>query len=76
MTPSSVMINASTAAEAQPLQIEDQEHVERGEEHADLERNAEEQVEADGRADDLGEVRGDDGELGEQPQRDRRPAAG
>ena len=51
-------------AEAKALQIEDEENVERGQQHADLERNAEKQIEADGRADDFGDVGGDDGDLG------------
>ena len=61
-------------AEAEPLQVEDQEHVERGQQHADLEGNAEQQIEADGRADHLGDVGGDDGDLGRSPQRIGRPA--
>ena len=52
-------------AEALVLEIEDQEHVERGDEDADLERNAEDQVEADRGADHLGEVGGDDRDFGE-----------
>ena len=55
-------------AEANVLQIKDEEHVERRDEHADLERNAEQQVEADRRADHFGEVGGADGDLGQQPK--------
>ena len=61
-------------AKAQPLQIKDQEHVERGEHDADFERDAEQQVEADGRADHLGNVGGDDGDLGGEPERIGGPA--
>ena len=59
-------------AEAVLLQEEDDEHVERREAHAPDERQAEEQVEGDGGADDLGEVAGGDGDLAEQPEHDRR----
>ena len=55
-------------AEAEVLQIEDEEHVERGDEHAELERNAEQQIEPDRGADHLGEVGGADGDLGQHPQ--------
>jgi hypothetical protein len=55
-------------AEAEPLQIEDQEHVQRGDDHADFKRNAEDEIEADGRADHLGDVSRDDGDFGEEPQ--------
>ena len=61
-------------AEAQTLQVEDEEHVERGQQHADLEGNVEQQVEPDGRADHLGDVGGDDGELRRRPQRIGGPA--
>ena len=63
-------------AEAELLHPQDEEHVERGEDDADLERNAEQQIEADRRADHLGEVGGADGELGEHPERIGRPSAG
>ena len=69
MTPSSAMIEGLDPAEAELLQPQDQEHVERGEDDADLERNAEQQIEADRRADHLGEVGGADGELGQHPER-------
>ena len=55
-------------AEAEVLQIEDEEHVERRDEHADLERNAEQQIESDRRADHLGKIGGADGDLRQQPQ--------
>ena len=57
-------------AEAAVLQEEDDEHVERREADAPDERQAEEQVEGDGGADDLGEVAGGDGDLAEEPQDD------
>ena len=41
---------------------------------ADLERDSEEQLETDGRADDLGEVGRTDGKLGQQPQGPRDPS--
>ena len=40
----------------------------RGDDDADLERDAEQEVEADRRADHLGEVGGDDRDLGEEPE--------
>ena len=43
-------------AEAVLLQVQDDEHVERGEEDADDDREAEQQVERDGGAEDLGEI--------------------
>ncbi len=55
-------------AEAQVLQIENEKNVERRDEHADLEWNAEQQIEADGRADHLGEIGGADGYLRHHPQ--------
>ena len=76
MTPSSVTMKASTQRKPSVLQPQDQEHVERGDDHADLERNAEQQIEADRGADHLGEVGGADGDLGEQPQRPGRPQRG
>ena len=54
-------------SKAERLQREDEKHVERGDQNADLERNAEQQIEADGRADDLGKVGGADGDFGQQP---------
>ena len=57
--------------EAEVLQPEDEEHVERGDQHADLERNSEQKVEADRGADDLGEVGRADRDLGHDPQRIR-----
>ncbi len=41
-------------AEAYVLEVEDQEDIESGDEYADLERNAEQKIEADGGADDFG----------------------
>ncbi len=55
-------------AESELLQIEDQEDVERRDDDAELERNAEDQVEPDRRADHLGDVGGDDRDLGQEPQ--------
>ena len=55
--------------EAELLHPQDQKHVERGEQHADLERNAEQEIEPDRRADHLGQIGGADGELGERPER-------
>ena len=61
-------------AKAAVLQVEDDEHVERGETDAPDKRQAEQQVERDGRADDLSEIAGGDGDLAEQPQQDGGPA--
>ena len=55
-------------AEALVLQIEHEEDVERGDDDAVFEGDAEEEVEADRGADHLGEVGRDDGELGEHPE--------
>ncbi len=41
ITPSSVMIERLDPAKAERLEIEDQEHVQRRDDHADLQRNAE-----------------------------------
>ena len=57
-------------AEAAVLQEQHDEHVERREDDAPDERQAEEQVERDGGADDLGEVAGGDGDLAEHPEDD------
>ncbi len=56
-------------AEAELLQIEDEEDVERRDQHAEFERNAEDQVEADRRADHLGDVGRDDGDFRKSPER-------
>ena len=55
-------------AEAAVLQEEHDEHVERREADAPDERQAEEQVERDGGAEDFGEVAGGDGDLAEDPE--------
>ena len=61
-------------AEAEVLHPQDEEHVERGDQHADLERNAEQQIEPDRGADHLGEIGGADRDLGQHPQRPRHRA--
>ena len=53
------------------LETQDQEHVEGRDEDAIGEREAEQQFQADGGADDFGEVSGDDGDFGERPKRER-----
>ncbi len=58
------------AAHALALRREQQEGVEGGEHDAEHERDAEEQVDADGGAEHLGEVGGDDGELGHDPEQE------
>ncbi len=45
-----------------------QENVQRGQDHADLQRDAEQKVQPDRGADHLGQVGGDDGALGQDPQ--------
>ena len=55
-------------AESEALQPQDQEHVQRGDQHAELQRDAEQQVEADGSSHHLGDVGGDDGDFGEEPE--------
>ena len=61
-------------AEALGLQPQDQEHVERGDDDADLERNAEDQIEPDSGADHLGKVGRHDRQLRQGPERPRYPA--
>ena len=56
-------------AEAPALHQENQQHVEAGDQHAIEERNVEEQVQGDGRADDLGQIACGDGDFGANPQR-------
>src|SRR5690242_10263474 len=56
--------------EALVLEIEDDQHVERRDDDAEGDRDAEEQVEPDGRTDDLGQVAGGDGDLTEDPEED------
>ena len=63
--------------EALVLQIKDQEHVGGGDDDADLQRNPEQQVEADRRPDDLRQIGGADGDLGQEPERvGKRPRIG
>jgi hypothetical protein len=54
-------------AEAELLHPQDKKDVGRGEQDADLERNAEQEIEPDRRADHFGEIGGADGKLSEQP---------
>ena len=61
-------------AEAEILHPQDQEHVERSDQHADFERNAEQQIEPDRRADHLGKVGGADRDLRQHPERPRHRA--
>ena len=61
-------------AEAFGLQPQDQEYVQRRDDDADFQRNAEQQVQADGGADHFGNVGGDDGKLCQEPKRDADPA--
>ena len=62
-------------AEAPALHQQNQQHVQPGDEHAVEERNVEEQVQRDGRADHFGQVAGGDGDLGADPQRIAHPWA-
>ena len=57
--------------EAAPLEREDQQHVERGHEDSGDQRQPEQQLEPDRGADHLGQVAGDNGDLAQQPQRQR-----
>ena len=61
-------------AEAVLLHEQHDEHVERGDDDARHERDAEEQVERDGGADHLREVARRDGDFRQHPEHDRRPA--
>jgi hypothetical protein len=69
-------------AQALILQVEDEDRIGACEQHARDQRQAEQQVQRDRDADELGEIAGDDAQLGEQPQRERYrprvllPAAG
>ena len=60
-------------AETPALQQQDQQHVEPGDQHAIEQRNVKEQVQRDGRADDLGQVAGRDRDLRADPQRETHP---
>jgi len=51
------------------LQQENEQHIKAGDEHAHDQGNAEEQLQRNGRADDLGQVAGGNGNLGKEPQR-------
>ncbi len=55
--------------EADGLQREDEEDIERRYEDTDLKRNAEQEIEANGRADDLREIGCSNRDFGEQPKR-------
>ena len=55
-------------AESEALQRQDRKDVERCQEHTEFERDAEDEVEADGRSHDLGDVRGDNCNLCQEPQ--------
>ena len=55
------------------MKIHDGEHIERGDADAPDERNLEQQVERNGRADDFSEVAGANGNFAKQPQRDGDP---
>ena len=59
------------AAKSLLLQREDQQHVQRRERHAPDQRDAEQQLQRDGGADDLGQVAGGDGDFAEHPERER-----
>ena len=61
-------------AKALFLQPQDQKHVKRRDDDAQFQRNAEQKVEADGGADHLGNVGGDDRQFGGGPQRPDQPA--
>ena len=56
--------------EALVLQVEHDEHVERGDRDAPGERDAEEQVERDRGADDFGQVARGDGDFAQHPERE------
>ena len=58
-------------ADAEALQPQQQQRVGGGEQHADEQRNVEQQVEADGRAQHFGQIAGGDGDFAEHPQRER-----
>ncbi len=58
-------------AEAQLLEPEDEEDVEGGDDDAELEWHPEQEIEADRRSHHLGDVGGDDGDLGEKPEHRR-----
>src|SRR5262245_12146954 len=54
---------------AELLQVKNEKDVEGGEEHANLNGNVKQQIEADGRADHFGDVCGDNGNFGSDPER-------
>ena len=66
-----VMTKASIQRKPRLLHPQDEKDVERGDDDADRQRDAEKQLQADGGADDLGKVGGDDRALGEDPETER-----
>ena len=58
-------------AKALVLEIQHHQHVERGDAHAPDQRDAEKQIQRDGRADHFREIARADGEFAEQPEHDR-----
>ena len=66
-------MTASMKPHAQPLQGQQQQHVEGGDEDGPEERNVEEQVDRHGAAQHLGQVAGRDGDLADEPVRPARP---
>ena len=60
-------------AESPALQEENEQHVESGDEHAVEEGDVEEELEGNGRADDLGQVAGGDGHFSAQPEHKADP---
>jgi hypothetical protein len=61
-------------AEAEVLQPQNEEHVERRDDHADLERDTEQQIEPDRGADHFGQVCGADRDFAHHPEWPRGPA--
>ena len=61
-------------AEAASLQGEDDEDVGGGEEHAEKQRDVEEEIKSDGGAEDFGEVAGGDGEFAGHPEKNGHAA--
>jgi len=58
-------------AEPEPLKVEDEEDIQRGDDHTDLKRNAEDKVQPDRCADHFGDVGRDDGDFSHEPQAKR-----
>ena len=71
MTPIREMTSASTSRKPFCCRKQNQQNVQRGQAHAPQQRNVKQQVQRDGRTDDLGQVAGGNRDLGADPEHER-----